>query len=124
MVLNKILKNKGFTLIELIVVIAILGILLAITVPSITQYVYKANSTSARLNGNVALNKANEIITIGFEHKPVIKYDDESIAGALENYGVSGVSVNIDDEGNIVKVLSMKGTCGWEWTSGSGWVEI
>ena len=41
--LNKLMKNKkGFTLIELIVVIAILGILAAVLVPSIGNYVNKS----------------------------------------------------------------------------------
>ena len=40
---KKILTKKGFTLIELIVVIAILAILAAILIPSITNYITKAN---------------------------------------------------------------------------------
>lgn len=41
--MKKILTKKGFTLIELIVVIAILAILAAILIPSITNYITKAN---------------------------------------------------------------------------------
>lgn len=48
--MKKILKKKGFTLIELIVVITILGILVAIAVPSILNYITKANDAVAAAN--------------------------------------------------------------------------
>jgi type IV pilus assembly protein PilA len=48
--MKKILKKKGFTLIELIVVITILGILVAIAVPSILNYITQANDAVAAAN--------------------------------------------------------------------------
>ena len=48
--MKKILKKKGFTLIELIVVITILGILVAIAVPSILNYITQANNAVAAAN--------------------------------------------------------------------------
>lgn len=46
--MNKKIKNnkKGFTLVEIIVVLLIIGILLAITIPSIMGYVGKAKDAS------------------------------------------------------------------------------
>ena len=38
--------NKGFTLVELIVVIAILGVLMAVLVPQYIQYVEKSRETT------------------------------------------------------------------------------
>ncbi|BCE02391.1 type IV pilin protein [Marinicellulosiphila megalodicopiae] len=49
--MNRLTLNKqtGFSLIELMIVVAILGIIMAIAVPSYSQYVKSANRTDATI---------------------------------------------------------------------------
>lgn len=56
--MKKILTKKGFTLIELIVVIAILAILAAILIPSLTNYLAKAEQARNLSNARSVYTEA------------------------------------------------------------------
>lgn len=58
--------SRGFTMIEIIVVIVILGILMAITVPSYLQYTEKAREDVLRINA-LNVKKIVQIYSISFE---------------------------------------------------------
>ncbi len=47
---NQIRNTKGFSLVELMVVVAIIGILAAIAVPNVTKYMMKARQSEAKTN--------------------------------------------------------------------------
>lgn len=56
-------NNKGFTLIELIVVLAIIGVLAGVLVPFLIGYVGDSKISTANANSKTLFNAAAQIIT-------------------------------------------------------------
>jgi len=76
--------KKGFTLIELIVVIAIIGVLAAILVPAMLGYVKKSKIQAANSAASTMLKAANSALE---------EIDEDDDAKGIRNggYGSTGV---------------------------------
>lgn len=91
--MKKSTKKKGFTLIELIVVIAILGILAAVLIPKFGGFTDKAKATQAMVSAKQVATAIDSIVAEGSTL-------DETTVGT-----VSGVKDGAIDNGTIAVTL-------------------
>lgn len=85
-------SEKGFTLIELIIVIAILAIIAAVAVPNILKAVDNSRKTSDITNAKVIADAASQVIA-KFDNLSGVTYDATT---ALNVTSLTGASANAD----------------------------
>ncbi len=99
--MNKLSKNKGFTIVELIVVMAIIAILTLIAIPTLSGYIGKAQETSETGSAN-SIYKSAVAAVVDFSTSTDANTaldDDEEITSADVPFGT--IYTQIADGVNI-----------------------
>lgn len=146
-------KNKGFTLVELIVVLVILAILAAILVPALLGYIDNARSKQTILNARSAMIAAQAEMSSMYgtkkavtdiqdatkvspqtnSNKSVIKVADiTNLTPAVDTFEVACDEAYNASETNIDKIHKMytitwvhyKDAAGEVWFDGSEWTDV
>ena len=94
-------NNKGFSLIELIIVIAIMAILVAIIAPNLTKYLGKSKKSTDKKNADEIASQLQTSIS---------DYESQDEAGEIIGtinqtlkitWGTAGTTASIDNSGNV-----------------------
>jgi prepilin-type N-terminal cleavage/methylation domain-containing protein len=98
-------NNKGFTLVELIVVLVILAILAAILVPALLGYIDKAKQKQYVLNARSVLTAAQAELTqaYGEGKSPLVDGDAiQTTADVLGDFEIYVATANVDKDTKAV----------------------
>lgn len=122
------MKNKGFTLIELMIVVAIIAIIAAIAIPNLLRSRMQSNESSAIGNlrtvigAQVAYNAANSVYTTDFADltgaTPSYLDGDWGVAKSGYTFALGGTTANFTANANAVE-YGVTGNRGF-FTDGSG----
>ena len=123
-------EKKGFTLVELIVVLVILAILAALLVPALTGYIDRANNEKIIAETRAAVMAAQTIASEGYANntKTLSEGSSVSVDGASTAYvtaiknlaEVSGTVTSVSVSEGKVTSLTYSGTKTCSYTKADG----
>ncbi|GEM_PF-6629707 len=125
--MKSIRNNKGFSLVELIVVVAIMAVLVGVTAPAMTRYIEKSRESTDLMNVRAAFSEVTAAVTTedrtatyGKDNSPIYQNDDlymievplkqlgSGWSSAFETLSIGGVSYA---DIHWINEPQAKGTC-------------
>ena len=103
--MNHFIKNQGFTLLELLIVILFVGIIMAIGIPNFSKWKekYEINGQAQKVYFDIMLARSTSVnnnnnVSVTFDvSKNLYKIHDDTNSDSVEDQGESIKSVNLEN---------------------------